>query len=325
MSEQSGGGVLRSPEFDKSRVDLTLRFDPHVTKRDFEGLEDDLRRGGFDIYIPEMVGRRTVDEDMFRKLARGDTKTYQGLLANIVRRGMADSIYAAQFGALFNTHINMFFADSTEAQVKEDPELGEFGQPVSISGFNSFEGYLDTCLERTKVGARLLQKRDSNIAGNIDSEMGPFIEQHPRLRELDQVKVLVTMGDMHSFLLPGLLEAKGFRPKVSGRPEIQDLTAGEEAEVHFLRGEDIDRRLLLETAANGVLWSHVYHPLTSEKRKIMRHLTNTLSEDVIKDIFDNYRNQGTPWVHTFIRDCLGKLSITDPEISLVDPNRPSFN
>lgn len=320
MSGPGSGDFLGSPEFDKSRIDLTLRFDPHVTSHDFEGLEDDLRRGGFDIYIPEMVGRRPIDEEMFRKLARGDSKHYQSLLTDISRRNMVDSIYAAQFGALFNTQVNVFFADSTEAQVREDPELGEFGTPVEGSIFNGFDDFLNTCRERTALGARLLQKRDPIIAGNIDSGLAPFIEQHPRLRKLENVRVLATLGDMHSFLLPKLVEEKGFKPQVLGRPEIEDITAGEEAEVRLLRGEEIDERLGLETAANGVLWSHVYHPYTSTKRKIMRSLTSALNEDVIRALFDNYRSYGTPWVHSFTSGWLDRLGIADPSVVLVDPN-----
>ncbi len=321
MNNSSSGEALRQPEFDKNRVNLNLNFGAHVTTKDFEGLEKELRRGGYDIYVPELVGRRTADEDLFRKIARGDTKTYQRLMADIAIKGMRNSVYAAQFGAMFGTHLNLFFADVVDTQVKEDPELGEFGIPVSGTTFTGFEDYLEACRQRTLLGARLLQKRDPIIAGNIDVGLVPFIEQHPKLSQMDEVKVLVTMGDMHSFLLPGLLEARGFDPKVTGKPEVKDLTAGEEAEVRILVGEELDERLLVETAANGVLWGHLYHPYTMQKRKIVRQLTGVLSRDVTEALFENYRRYSSVWVHKFTEGWMAKLGIAVPELRLIDPNQ----
>lgn len=95
------GDKLGSPEFDRSRLVFDVWLGFHKLEEDYETLEPLLRRGGYDIYIPEAADRTPLIEDTFRKFARGDRKFYEAAMSH-------PSPYKLIARGLFATHINIF-------------------------------------------------------------------------------------------------------------------------------------------------------------------------------------------------------------------------
>ncbi len=307
MSEHSSGDYLTSPEFDRQQVVFNIWQGPHILPKDFEGIEDEIRRGGHDIYIPEVSDRTDEIERIYRRLAKGDYQAYSKYLAKLP---VGDSL-RFQLAAMYNTNINLFFADYTEKQLARDEDYKIMDSKHSLSEFPSIEELLDYTRSVGEASARYYQRRDRNMAENINSGLPQYVRGHPKLRKKAEIRILMSIGD-HHILLPGILEEQGYRVNLIREAEV--YMPVEEVHLRIQQGQEVDRPLLLAAVASSILLPALSHEHSDKLRQVIREIAINLPEAAVEDLFEGHKSGSYPWTQQFVRAWMDRLGIKDPDL-----------
>ncbi|CAN5149125.1 hypothetical protein BH09PAT3_BH09PAT3_2310 [soil metagenome] len=285
----------------QENISVEVHLGPHNTRTDFAFFENALK-DGVDVYVPEHNAYTQDDVHGYKKVASGDSKVYQ----KVRERLNPDSMFAAQFSALFASRVQVelfdvpaaeYYADSTALALLKDGERGANG--------SSADETVERFLASADLSARTTNLRNEKIARNLVTRLPGFVAQHPRLAQKDQVNVLVTLGDLH-FQVPTLL---GDSFAVSANEITQsDMAADEQCAVKMSLGEEIDEELVYRGAAAALLSPYVHGDDTAERRSTMNRIVQDAGQDEIEVILEA-RSGGPSVVHELLRSRLGYLGI----------------
>lgn len=299
-------------EFDRSRLDIRLYYSPHATAKDYEWLHRELRPGRYDIFCPETPGWQPSDQKNLQRLADGDYKAYEKLVAP---RDPESNFYGV-LSAIYASRAKIFLADVTNSQEKADREISEYGKPV-FTDKKTLEEWRNYCLERALVGACVMHKRDVNFANNIVEKLPEFISNHPKLKDLENIRILIALGDTHRSLALQLID-NGLRVIVDGVPDISNLTPGEEALLLAGANLPIPERLLSEYVASSIIHPVIFHSDTNVKRGVIRKLASAFPDEVIQTLVEN-QTSNYEYALNFTQAWLKKLGLDESGVSIINP------
>lgn len=305
-----------TPEFDRSRISFDVWMGLHGLENDFADLEFLLKRGGYDIYIPESADRNPEMEKGMNKIVRGDTKTYQRLMTNLEDVG---NPIRGMVRAMFASHINLFFADYTEAQLAADEDHQLLNQELPLSRLKNLDEAIAYCNETVQQGFRHYERRDDNIVGNINHELPAFVGQHPRLKDRDDIRALISIGKLHVGL-PDKLTEQGYKVETLGKPEI--LTPMMEVQIRVQKGQEVDRNLLVQAVLGNFIHPVMLHKNSARLAEIIHQITANVPEQAVENLIANYQLYGVPIVKEFVRERIASLHIMDPDLAITDSLRP---
>lgn len=165
-------------------VHVHFNFGAHATKEDFIGTAELLNSA--DIYIPEAANHGHEELQFYQRLVKSNRLNAAKLMA----RYSLDPFSQAQSEALAGTYKTVLLIDSSEDDRLYIPsETFDLSPPLETA----LRGLFVIMFQH----AQAWRKRDSIMITKLGPGISRAIENHPKLKDKDEVRVLVRLGAAH--------------------------------------------------------------------------------------------------------------------------------
>lgn len=306
------------PDTNREQIHIQVHRTPHATAEDFNFLHEMLRQPSVQIYAPESNQYDSYVKAGLEKITSGNTKVYR----DVMDRTNPTSMPAAQFQALFALRKPLAFFDISQEDANQDPVLDTFGKYSFDLTRTNAEQMIAAAPRHLRRGAAYIAKRDTIIAHNIRDGLPELIQEHPRLRSMDKVGVLMTIGDTHQ-TIDRRLKDEGFSVETNP-PTV--FEARQQAICDYLHGREPSSGILIKAAAMMMLRNFVWHASTLELRSIMNDSLEEIKPQDIDTALTEYRRMGAVGVHGFLKELLQSRSLDGQGLEFIDPlnQRPAI-
>ncbi len=264
-------------------VSLRVHFTAHATEEDIKGLEQEF--ADCDVFVPEWGGwsRSRGDRELLNDLTKGYlTPAYALRKIGIDSSSQMYGFWLRELEMMHDSQKPVTFVDIEETtsiaqeQRKSTRLRGNIKQQV---GKNSSH-LLSLTEEYEDAKTNELVKREENMAREVEPEIEKILEEYPHLKNKKDVKVLLMLGGMHTWVHHALdkefqnvsrsfnaisfvmdYEAEAIRRRRFGKEVAQDLTA----------------KVLLQLCTENFLFFSL-NPVTRNSQKIMQYQRRILSK-----------------------------------------------
>lgn len=304
------GDLISSPEFDKSWVSFGVWLGAHEFENDYDGLGPLLRGRQYDIWIPEAVGATSQHEELFRNIAAGDRRAYQQAL----RMEWKTAAFLPLIKSLYGAHIKVFFADYSNDQAEADEVFHRLhGEDNGGDRVSSLDEAIAYHFDLAHQASGYYARREVNIVENIETKLPEFIEQHKKLRDSDNIRILISMGLAHINLPLRLAEA-GYEVATT-MPDIPPSPVVELGH-KIQKGEDIDRKLLVMAGFQIFLSPVMSHRDQLKLGSYFRQIAESLSEEETSRLAATACYHGPKFMADFANEAVLRLGIIDPDLKV---------
>lgn len=222
MSETKPGSAPELKENKETEPKITVDFfySYHGTDEDYSHLPEALKNA--DVYVPEAFGWAKGDEKVLNAISQGEAEI--------------PPYPEAELLALYNLKIPVILVDTPEGH----PSNEKFNNTVDeeLDAYNYFlGGQFDGAMEQLKATlpeqASAIIDRENFIANELKKEIKMLTQKFPQLKDKKNIRVLVSLGALHTSLYKKL------------KPELQSskMILGRETLVFSINNE-IVRRLI---------------------------------------------------------------------------------
>ncbi len=197
MSETRPGHII--PERNKENkevgpnITVDFFFSPHGTAEDFSRLPEALKKA--DVYMPETAGWTEDGELLLNDISQGII----GLDELTIRNPAEEK----QLSALYNLKIPVIFVDIPEGH-RLLQEFLRAGTETSKAYTYFFNGEFDKAVEKAKEGmvdeVLAIKDREDFIANKLKKELKTLTQKFPQLKNKKDIRVLISLGDVHTSL-----------------------------------------------------------------------------------------------------------------------------
>ena len=301
---------IQSPEFDKGRLSFDVWFGAHTLQHDFDGLGPLLKDRRYDIWVPEFVGVSYEHQELLRGMADGNRSAYQSMM----RATPPESPLYGLFRSLYGSHLKVFFADYTPEQAASDEDFQEeHYSAFSFREVRTLKKAMAHTMDRANLAAQSYAKREVNIVNNLETGLPEFIERHPKLRDREDIRLLLSIGSAH-VNLPDRLSEAGYRVK----SVQQDTSLSPTVEIvrKVQRGEEVERSILVQAALELFISTALTHKDSFKLDAIKRQITESFSEEEVARLIPSFNHYGTELVTDFVIDTLKRLGADDPDLKV---------
>lgn len=285
---------------------INIFYSPHRSAEDMSGLKEQFQK--CDIYFPETFGWFPESLNALRKLSDGQI-TPEMALQNYEDK---DSFYYAIdedfFKIIYNSKKPIAFLDIPEGHPLVRREK-ENKVPNIKFGFN-FSQTLNSVREYIKKAADIEKERETYILKQLQPQIQELFKTHPKLREKQEINVLISIGIAHTSLYRNLREDYETTVKFGKKPKAFRYT--EEALSRHMSNESLDDELVARIATEWVLAkAHKKLFYTSDSlndARSMRRLVSRFSFGEMKDIFE--RAHGfDEWADMFVQGLKERIKV----------------
>lgn len=267
------GEIVKGKESQLPRITYQFFFAPHATAADAQGLQEIFDKA--DIFIPEDSNWTQRGLDNMRKIAAGKHKGKAALVPSDY------DPYIRMLGQmLYNSQKPTTFVDTPKGfeneYIKIEPDwTGNFSDMLS-STKRDIENY-----------SRYQKKREQYMLDHLEPRIRELLEEYPLLKEKKELKVLLSLGSVHSLMYDKLLKS-GVQAERFLRHSVTSFS---------FRAEGLRCCLLNKEITDGLA-----------AKIFLERLFVVLSGDIITTVTDDTQKQGKVW-----RKIANEFSFEDAE------------
>ncbi len=268
-------------------VKLEFLFGAHGTTADFAKLPEKLQDA--DIYLIESPNYSENYRQMLRDIA--DPKS--SLTADELLAAAPGFIGRSRETTIRSLHRSGKIASSIDlrdepAEVKlTDKVINSLEQPINFK--KTFNRSLDDLTTEIHTRAAVQLQREAIMTGRFETELVRLIQENPKLKEQEDIKVLATMGSLHTTLFHSLRQAGiPTEREFSQKPYVYGWES--EAERNYMIGREPSREVLakalLEQIINPILPETHSEDVTETLLRYQRQTASQFTTDEIEVIYN---------------------------------------
>lgn len=285
---------------------INIFCSPHRSAEDTKGLEEQFQK--CDIYFPETFGWSPKYLNALRKLSDGQITPEMALQ----EYGGKDQFFYARdkdfFKIIYNSKKPIAFLDIPEGH----PLVGrqEENKVPNIHFGHNFVQELDPIRRYVEKFAGIEKERETYMVKQLQPQIQELLKTHPKLREKQEINVLISIGIAHASLYFNLRE--NYRTTVKFGKEPLAFRYTEEAFSKNMSNEFLDDDLVARVATELTLFKgnkNLFYTNDSiNDAKSMRRLISKLNFDQIKNMFERARNVNE-WESMFERGVRERIEV----------------
>lgn len=254
-------------------------YSPHQTAKDIENLEKAFKEA--DIYIPEVVFWPSFTPDIFQGISDGQITPEKA-----VDISEEKSSRLRELEIIYNSKKPILLADVSAADIeliKKYEAVIQLAQEV-IDFFK--QGDFKKSLQRTRSliekDAQFHLEREAKIKENLKSQIIKFLDNNPKYKQKEKIKILVRLGSFHTKIYQDFKKENLPISREFNKLPIVYLSFNE-AKRRIMFGKEIDDELLARGIIEEVIYPSI-KDLTDDSDKLFWLIRNLSSQLTFKDI-----------------------------------------
>lgn len=283
----------------------------HETAEDIESLEEQLADA--DIYVPEVFGWSSVDSGQYVAIAEGrksPDEIIRSLEITTPDMYPPHDTRKKEFEVLYNSHKPIIIIDvPIDHPLKA--KFDRLDQSLSLGG--NFETDLESYKQFLETLAKLQKEREEFILSQFKEKIKEVIQATPSLHEKDKVKVLMSLGSIHT-VIGHTFKKEGVETKTRFNSMPYFFNFENEVIRRFMFGKEVNNELMAKALLESEIYGHFQ--LSPEEnsmhvQQVLRKVVDSFSLDEIKRTMEKLKEDSDP-TDLFIAIARGKEF--DPEL-----------
>ena len=181
---------------------VDVYYSPHLTEKDTGALEEKLKDA--DIYAPELMHWKSA-EPVYRAVSQGSKTPAEAVKELHLDDIEAKGYVLKRLEIIYGSHKPIVFVD-----LPNDSELIKEYKEISFKpGLENFEEDMENIRSYMENSANFEKKREAYMISQLEPKVRETIQKNPELQNKDRLKILLSLGAMHTNLSHKLKE-KGF-------------------------------------------------------------------------------------------------------------------
>jgi hypothetical protein len=274
------------------KIKYNFFFSPHYRASDVEAWKKNFEE--CDVYIPERYGWTQRGLEFIRKVADGQIR------AERVRGKPEDPFLEARLSEarmIHNSHKPIAYIDVPKEQAEPDPWI----DVIDLHDKNNFTEALDVVKDWVRTRYQIQKDREDTILSRLKPTIQELLKEYPSLKTKNELKVLITLGTMHTPVHHSVKKEEGDRVTRESRPLPTVFAFVQEAVRRLQFGKEIDNDLAAKIYLGDVFTYALFSDDTknelnnllekdSEKGvKLERKIISQFSFEEAKEIFDKLK------------------------------------
>lgn len=288
-------------------LSVDIFYSAHDTPKDFEKLANFLPQA--DIYIPESIGWSSVDQAHYDAISAG-RKTPEEIIKSL--KVTTPDMYPThdtklkEFEILYNSHKPIIFID-----IPLRHQLTQRFNALDVAFLDSLTGHFEEDLESYKAFlqkiAQFQKERETYMLSQFKPKIVELLENHPELKEKADLRILVTLGSLHTPIWHAL---KKSGQKTAALFKSKPYVHSHENEVirRNMFGKEVSDELVARAYLESEFFEHFIPARdedTEELAILMRNIIDQFSTIDIKAVFDKVE-KGDNFMDVFRATCQAK-------------------
>ena len=277
-------------------VALDIFYSAHGEEKDLEGFEEKFKKA--DIYIPEFFGWNETNLKEFRNIAEGkqQPKEFEYL------SGFAER----QYSILYNSHKPITFIDLPKDHQLVNQVLSHLNKDYLIhrERTSDFQEFLGRVKDWHKRWAELQRQRENYMLSQLEPSLKQLLKKRPELRQKEKLKVLMSLGSLHTGLYHQLLKQGRAAARTFSRSPYIYSNASELTRRYFFH-KDVDDLLAARAWLEEVLEQEI-SPIdnvnTEEAWEFLSSVAEEFSLAEIKELFTLGQDKVWPWLQRKLKE-----------------------
>ncbi len=264
-----------------ANVRYDIYFSPHGNLGDFQDLFQRIK--GADVYVPEVFGWSQEYLGIYEDVSAGRKTPEQAIKEKQVEDAEMNPLLLEELRAVHNSNKPIFFIDLPEDEVPR-------GKNRIALAARSFDGLLDNVQHYLEEESRLNIRREQQMVEQLGVKVGEVLEANPELKSKDDVKVLISLGSVHTGVYRQLKDnGEKVEREFNSMPHMYSFS--DEGVRSYMNDKPVSRelaaRILLETVFGDVFQPEL-EKASEDNTKIdlfKRKVASQFSLDEIGGIF----------------------------------------
>jgi len=297
---------------EEPKISYHIFYAPHVTAKDFENLKNAFDKA--DIYVPEGERWSFRTKDLLNRLSQGEITPEELAAKEFIN---SKSAYFKEYEMIYNSKKPILFVDLPFSHElittsKRNDELGN--ESLKLFAKGDFEFSFKTMRQHIINEAGYEKKREELIKKNLEEEVKKFIKTDSKLKDKSDVKVLLSLGAVHTGIYHNLKKEKApVSREFSRQPYIFDSMGQAIREMMFSRRKKPDKLLLARALVESKMFVYyINRRISYDSGKLMLTARKISSHLNFKDVKNISKELGKDSSRT-IMDVLEKRGIEIPK------------
>lgn len=266
------------------KISVHIAYGFHDREEDFKDPKERIKTA--DIYIPEGVGWTPGILNTLKRVSKGEIDP--GLLG---KEKFEPSVLETA-NLIYNTNVPIAFVDIPLIHYRYLlilKELIERGINLKF-GPDSFKDNIVLVRKRLVSSASQQEKREKFMARRIKPAVKRLLQEHPHLKDKNELRVLMSLGSGHTNLFLSL-DDKDF--KVTRSFNYLPIVFGSDTEARrrYIFGKEVDNRLIARVCLEAILQARypgikTISSNTEQYYKFIRKVSSQFSFEEIKSMFE---------------------------------------
>ncbi len=291
-------------EHGKPALSVDIFYSAHDTPKDFEKLADFLPQA--DVYIPECIGWSSVDQAHYDAISES-RKTPEEIIEHL--KGTTPDMYPPhdtklkEFEILYNSHKPITFID-----IPLSHPLTQRFNALDAAFLEQLTGHFEDDLESyknfLKQLAQFQTEREEYLLSQFKPRVAELLQNHPGLKEKAEIKVLVTLGSIHTPVWH-FLKKSGQKTATFFKTKPHMFSHENEAIRRNMFNNEVNDELVARAYLESEFFAHFTPARNEDTEKLavlMRNVIDQFSVSDIKNVFDKVE-QGNDFIDTFRAAC----------------------
>ncbi|MDP2668832.1 MAG: hypothetical protein Q8P07_03310 [bacterium] len=264
-------------------LSVDIYYSPHLTEKDAGTLEEKLKDA--DIYAPELIHWKSA-EPVYRAVSQGSKTPAEAAKELHLDDSETKRYTLKRLEIIYDSHKPIVFVD-----LPDDSELIKEYKEISFKpGLENFEEDLESIRSYMENSANFEKKREAYMISRLEPKVREAIEKYPELQNKDRLKILLSLGAMHTNLSHKLKE-KGFdmnREFSSGQIVYPFVSEGIR---RHMFGKEVGEEFVSKALLESLVWTFFRDDFkkktddTFELMKMFRETVSLFSTDEIKNLY----------------------------------------
>jgi hypothetical protein len=304
---------------EEPKISYEILYSAHRTAKDFEKLDEAFPK--CDIYVPECSDWTPEILADLQSLSKGEITPKKLMEKN----GWSENAsWEKDYEIIYQSQKPILFADLGMGH-----ELEKIDILVRVLFNQSFEEFTDgnfpVALQKMREfaakKAEYHQKREEIMKANLETKIKAIIENNPQFKNKEEIKVLLSLGAVHTPLFHSLKKEKPSTLREFANLPLVFISQDETIRRKMF-SKEIKDELLAKMFVEHFLLKY-FEDIADDSNKIsriVRKISSKISLDEIKKISENWRELDTrsfglpPILIKFFRDKRIKIPRTEKEI-----------
>lgn len=266
-------------------VSVLIHFVHHRTAADAEGIDKFLEDA--DMYLPEFPAAAPNFVKDYQRMANGDYNAY----ARVKAEEKDEPFFTAVSSVVFKRsrsrkklQIAVVDVPLTYEWIDKMPKLQKLSREFRV--LSSVEDTLKAFYEREKTIVDIQRKRNGVIVENFTSLVKRVSEDATKSKQKEPTRLLMIIGGAHQPLLAGLQE-RGINAQSTQNSALLALRTDDVIGDKLMKGEVVDRRLLLRAVAENIMESHIRSIYTPKKDTLMSAVSEKMDNNDLEKFIES--------------------------------------